>query len=292
MTDSDEHLLHGRCSDASDLALELAREYQMYDWVRALLDPTDISQSPSSAKKKITPPPRFDLPSVESPTQLSPIAARTRRGRSASPSKRAASPRKSRSTRAAKESNSAATTAANASLQSALEGSVNGTVEESVEVDEETKQEDADEKKKTRKTTKSKKSAAIADTEDEEEEKKTTADESVARKGKKSGTEQTTFSVEMPISFLPDAPSAEDTQQMIAKAKDMVQNAVNDGDETAEASSKAAKKRKTEDLSEDEEDEETKTLRTKRAKVLEEKLKKERVRNRALVGVTAAFAFA
>lgn len=273
--------------------MDLAREYQMYDWVRALLDPTDIAQSPSSAKKKITPPPRFDLPAVESPAQLSPVAARTRRGRSASPSKKAVSPRKPRATKAAKESNSAATTAANASLQSALEGSVNGTVEESVEVDEETKQEDVNEKKKTRKTTKSKKAVPVADTEDEEEKKAEVAvDESVSRKGKKSGTEQTTFSVEMPISFLPDAPSAEDTQQMIAKAKEMVQDAVNDGNETAESSSKAAKKRKTEDLSEDEEDEETKALRTKRAKVLEEKLKKERVRNRALVGVTAAFAFA
>lgn len=267
----------------------------MYDWVRALLDPTDIAQSPSSAKKKITPPPRFDLPAVEAPTQLSPIAARTRRGRSASPSKKAVSPRKPRATRTAKESSTAGTTAANASLQSALEGSVNGTVEESVEVDEEVKQEDVDEKKKTRKTTKSKKSAPVTETEEDEEEKQTAAavEETVSpRKGKKSGTEQTTFSVDMPISFLPEAPSAEETQQMIAKAKEMVQEASKDGEEAAESSSKADKKRKTDALSDDEEDEETKTLRTKRAKVLEEKLKKERVRNRALVGVTAAFAFA
>lgn len=264
----------------------------MYEWVRALLDPTDIVQSPSSAKKQITPPPRFDLPPVEAPVHLSPVASRTRRGRSASPSKRAASPRKSRPTRATKEANAAATSAANASLQSALEGSVNGTVEQSVEV-EETKQEDVDEKPRT--TSKSKKAVAVADTEDEEEKKvQVDVEKSVGGgKGQKTEAKQTTFSVDMPISFLPEAPSAEDTERMIAEAKEMVQEAANQEtgeNETAE-SSKAAKKRKTDDLSDDE-DEETRSLRTKRAKVLEEKLKRERVRNRALVGVTAAFAFA
>lgn len=267
----------------------------MYDWVRALLDPADIVQSPSSAKKKITPPPKFDLPPTEAPVQLSPVASRTRRGRSASPSKRAASPRKSRTTRATKDANAAATSAANASLQSALEGSVNGTVEQSVEVDEETKLEDVEGKART--TSKSKKATAVADTEDEEEQKFTVdVEQSVDNKGQKTEAKQTTFSVDMPISFLPEAPSAEDTEQMIAKAKEMVQKAANheagEEDGTAKSSSKAAKKRKTDDLSDDEEDEETKTQRTKRAKVLEEKLKRERVRNRALVGVTAAFAFA
>ena len=264
----------------------------MYDWVRALLDPADIVQSPSSAKKKITPPPKFDLPPTEAPVQLSPVASRTRRGRSASPSKRAASPRKSRTTRATKDANAAATSAANASLQSALEGSVNGTVEQSVEVDEETKLEDVEGKART--TSKSKKATAVADTEDEEEQKFTVdVEQSVDNKGQKTEAKQTTFSVDMPISFLPEAPSAEDTERMIAEAKEMVQEAANQEtgeNETAE-SSKAAKKRKTDDLSDDE-DEETRSLRTKRAKVLEEKLKRERVRNRALVGVTAAFAFA
>ncbi|KAJ5547155.1 hypothetical protein N7494_004740 [Penicillium frequentans] len=45
-------------------ALELAKEYNMYDWVRALLDPVDIVQSRGSLKKHghITPPPKFELP--------------------------------------------------------------------------------------------------------------------------------------------------------------------------------------------------------------------------------------
>ncbi|ODM17908.1 hypothetical protein SI65_06696 [Aspergillus cristatus] len=281
-------------------ALELAKEYQMFDWVRALLDPTDIVQSPSSAKKQITPPPKFDMPPIEAPIQLSAAATRLRRGRSASPSKRAASPRKSRTTRATKEANVAATNAANASLQSSLEadaGSANGTVEQSVEVDEEETKSEVVEKPRT--TTRSKKAAAPDEKEEEEEEKKVKVDvEESVDKAKDTQTKQTTFSVEMPVKFLPDAPSAEDTEQMIAKAREMVQEAVDSKateEVPAESSSKGAQKRKTDDLSEDEEDEETKaasTQRVKRAKVLEEKLKRERVRNRALVGVTAAFALA
>lgn len=269
----------------------------MHDWVRALLDPTDIFQSPSSAKKQITPPPRYDLPPIEAPVQLSAVATRTRRGRSASPSKRAASPRKARTTRATKETSAASTSAANASLQSSLDadaGSVNGTVEQSVEVDEE-ETKPADVEEKTQATPKSKK-LAVADTVEEEEEEEKVKVDVEESKEKKADTKQTTVSVEMPVS-LPEAPSAEDTEQMISKAKEMVQDAIGketeEKDETATKTSlRGAKKRKTDELSEDEEDEEAKSMRVKRAKVLEETLKRERVRNRALVGVTAAFALA
>ncbi|KAJ5120473.1 uncharacterized protein N7515_009861 [Penicillium bovifimosum] len=98
-------------------ALELSKEYQMYEWVRALLDPTEIVQSPSSAKKQITPPPKFEIPEGEPE-----MPQRSRRGRSASPSKKSSSPRKSRTTRITKDITSTpSTTAANASLQSALD---------------------------------------------------------------------------------------------------------------------------------------------------------------------------
>ncbi|KAL2821696.1 hypothetical protein BJX63DRAFT_224103 [Aspergillus granulosus] len=270
------------------LALELAAEYKMYDWVRALLDPTDIIQSPSSAKKHITPPPRFDLPPIQAPEVLAPTS-RGRRGRSASPSKKLSTPRKPRQTRAQKEASAAATSAANATLQSALDdtvsnadGEVNGDVLPSVE---EEKEVEVATPKETKATPKSKKTAA--NLEDLEEKVKSDATE-----GSGIQATQTTFSVEMPIS-LPEAPSAEETQEMIAKAKEMVKEAAKLQEEPAESST-AAKKRKTEEaeLSDEEEDEEAKALRTKRAKVLEEKLKRERVRNRALVGMTAAFALA
>ncbi|GFG20833.1 hypothetical protein IFM61606_00819 [Aspergillus udagawae] len=279
------------------LALELAKEYQMYDWVRALLDPAEIPQTP---KKQITPPPKFELPPIEAPTQLSAPSQRTRRGRSASPSKRATtSPRKPRKTRAAKEASAEEASAASASLQDALDmtastadaGSANGTVEPSVE-------EYVEEKVVTTKPTLRKRVAAIPEEDEAEEEKvkidvKTTADTVDDVR-----TTQTTISVEMPVS-LPETPSAEDTEKMIAKAKEMVEEAIKvqatEGEQPEASSPKGAKKRKTDVLSEDEEDDETRAasaLRAKRAKVLEEKLKRERVRNRALVGVTAVFALA
>ncbi|RAL14044.1 apses transcription factor [Aspergillus homomorphus CBS 101889] len=290
------------------LALELAKEYQMYDWVRALLDPTDIIQSPSSAKKQITPPPRFDLPPIEAPTLLTSSSTRLRRGRSASPSKRPSSPRKPRQTRAMKEANAAATSAANATLQSSLDltastvesESVIRAIQPSVELDSDEKP--APSPKKAAATPKPKKTSRLARTDDVEEESKEEEKEqnvkvdveTTASTVEDVKTTQTTVSVELPVT-LPEAPSAADTEQMIAKAKEMVEEAVKLQAETAEPSSaKAALKRKTDVLSddEDEEDEEARTLRTKRAKVLEEKLKQERVRNRALVGVTAAFALA
>ncbi|OOF97104.1 hypothetical protein ASPCADRAFT_205900 [Aspergillus carbonarius ITEM 5010] len=312
-TETSEDEIAGNVWISPLLALELAKEYQMYDWVRALLDPTDIVQSPSSAKKQITPPPRFDLPPIEAPAILTASSTRLRRGRSASPSKKLSSPRKPRQTRAMKEANAAATSAANASLQSSLDltastvetESVTETVHQSVEVDGDEKP--APSPKKVTPTSKTKKIAARmqpsqepgkeekkVEVEEEEEEKVQVDVETNAESVDDIKTTQTTVSVEMPVT-LPEAPSAADTEQMIAKAKEMVQEAVKLQTETAEPSSaKAAKKRKTEVLSEDEEeeDEETKTLRVKRAKVLEEKLKQERVRNRALVGVTAAFALA
>ncbi|KAL4904939.1 hypothetical protein BDW74DRAFT_153804 [Aspergillus multicolor] len=276
------------------LALELAAEYKMYDWVRALLDPTEIIQSPSSAKKQITPPPRFDLPPVQAPEALVP-ASRTRSRRSASPSKKAGTPRKPpRQTKAQKEAAVAATNEANATLQSALDntvsfagGEMNGDVLPSVE--EEKEEPVASPVKGKKITSKTKKQTAPED--DLEDDKVKIDIKSDAVEGSGVQTAQTTISVEMPFS-LPEAPSAEDTQKMIAKAKEMVKEAVKLQEEPAESSA-AAKKRGAEEaeLSE-EEDEETKTLRTKRAKVLEEKLKRERVRNRALVGVTAAFALA
>ncbi|KAL3254161.1 hypothetical protein ABHI18_009115 [Aspergillus niger] len=300
-TETSEDEIAGNVWISPLLALELAKEYQMYDWVRALLDPTDIVQSPSSAKKQITPPPRFDLPPIEAPAILT--APRLRRGRSASPSKKSTSPRKPRQTRAMKEANAAATSAANASLQSSLDltastvesESVTGTVHQSVEVDGDEKP--APTPKKPASASKAKRTAARVEEpeEKEKEPEKVKVDvETNAEAVDEAKTTQTTVSVEMPIS-LPEAPSAADTEQMIAKAKEMVEEAVKLQTETAEPSSaKAAQKRKTEVLSEDdeEEDEEAKTLRVKRAKVLEEKLKQERVRNRALVGVTAAFALA
>lgn len=263
----------------------------MYDWVRALLDPAEIVKGQSSsAKKQITPPPKFEMPAGDTP-QLSPT--RTRSRRSASPSKKAGSPRKSRQTRA-KDVGTPGTAAANETLQSALDvsaaatdtPSLNGTVATSVEADGEGKA--AAGEKKAKSASKSKKTTRAA-AKDEEKEVKVEAESDVdVVEGAE--TSKKAVSVEMPI--IPEAPSADDTKEMIAKAKEMVQEASQAPGPASKKSTKEAKKRKTEDLSDEEEDEEALAQRTKRARVLENKLKQERVRNRALVGVTAAFALA
>ncbi|KAF3384289.1 hypothetical protein F1880_002690 [Penicillium rolfsii] len=308
-----------------EFALELSREYKMYDWVRALLDPTDIVQSPTSAKKQITPPPKFELP-MDEPS----LSRRSRR--SVSPSKKSVSPRKSRTVRSAKDVlGTPSTAAANSNLQEALEitasmeASANSLIHpvavDEVEVTEVTVQA-SPEKKKGRK---SKKAAAETEEDKEEEEEEEPKEKKKSEKKEKKKTEKTektekkkkdtkeeleievtetapaatedstktTLTLDLPIT-LPDVPSAAETQEMIAKAKEMVEEAIKsqaEGSEAGPSSVTVTKKRKPVE----EDDEETAaeaSQRAKKAKVLEEKLKRERVRNRALFGVSAAFALA
>mgnify|MGYP001658077471 CR=1 FL=1 len=290
----------------------------MYDWVRALLDPTDIVQSPSSAKKQITPPPKFEIPEDE------PEMPQRRRGRSASPSKQ--SPRKSRTTRVGKDvMGTPSTNAANASLHSALEitagnmdtetvpelapvrgetqvkstgspekksrsrktkSATTAEPEEEAKEEEETNEETKEEKKEKKKAEKKteKKIEKKNEVKDKEEEVEVDAPEDVK-------TSQTTVSLDMPVS-LPEVPSAAETEAMIAQAKGMVEDAIKAqaGGATESESVKVTKKRKPEE--DDEETSAESTQRAKKAKVLENKLREERVRNRSIFGVSVAFALA
>lgn len=292
----------------------------MYDWVRALLDPTDIAQSPSSAKKQITPPPKFEMPSkFELPSDDLSLAQRRSR-RSVSPTKKSTSPRKARQSRSKEVPSTPSTSAANDSLQHALEVTasaemelLNGIVESVEEV--EVKSTGSPEKKKGRKPKKAEadeekeKDAKETQKEEKKEEKKTEkkkkkdfkependAEIEIRTASAKEDAEptQATLSLDMPI-ILPEVPSAKETEEMIAKAKEMVEDAIKiQSSEDAAAGSpsvKLTKKRKPED-DDDEETAAEASQRAKKAKVLEDKLKRERVRNRALFGVSAAFALA
>src|SRR6266487_3767839 len=110
----------------------------MFDWVRALLDPSDIAQSPATAKKQISPPPKFEMPPFNSAVLAAPSVARNRVRRSASPTKIASptkkhsTPRKPRQSRAQKEASTASSSAANASLQNALDAAASTADSESV----------------------------------------------------------------------------------------------------------------------------------------------------------------
>ncbi|KIX08308.1 uncharacterized protein Z518_02964 [Rhinocladiella mackenziei CBS 650.93] len=253
---------------APEFALKLAVEYGLSEWIRALLDPTEISQAPSSAKKPIAAPPKFELPvdkiKLPAPTKT----PRSRATRSTSPSKTGsptkvkASPRK-RQTKAQKEANIANANAASATLQSALDDA-----------------------------------ASVADTEGkpdspvpttspkaEGEMVKVEVDQSVEVEGA-TETTHANVTLEMPAGS-PELPLPEDTEKMIETARKMVEEA-----KTLESSPKISKKRKTQEPELSDIDAELPAQPAKKAKVLEEKLKREKVRTRAVLGVTATLAIA
>jgi hypothetical protein len=155
--------------------------------------------------------------------------------------------------------------------------------EEEEEEPKDKKKTDKKEKKKAEKTEKKKKDAK------EETEKDIPAAPEAADDKK-----TTTFTLDMPIS-LPEVPSAAETNEMIAKAKEMVEDAIKsqaEGSTAPSSSVKVTNKRKAVEEEDDEETAAEAAQRAKKAKVLEDKLKRERVRNRALFGVSAAFALA
>ncbi|OAL32498.1 hypothetical protein AYO22_00520 [Fonsecaea multimorphosa] len=256
---------------APEFALELAEEYGLSEWIRALLDPTDISQTPSSAKKPIAAPPKFDLPADKAkptPPTKAPRSRATRSmspGKTASPTKAKASPRK-RQTKAQKEANIANANAASAILQSALDDTAS-----------------------VAETTESKpESPALPSppaTNPEPEMVKVEVEQTVEVEGT-TETTHTNVTVEMPAG-LPELPLPEDTEKMLETAKKMVEEA-----KTLEGSPKVSKKRKAQEPEPSDIDAELPAQPAKKARVLEEKLKREKVRTRAVLGVTATLAIA
>lgn len=96
----------------------------------------------------------------------------------------------------------------------------------------------------------------------------------------------TNVTVEMPAG-LPELPLPEDTEAMLEKAKQMVEEA-----KALEGSPKHTRKRRIEEVEPSDMDAELPIQPAKRAKVLEEKYKRERVRTRAVFGVAASLAVA
>ncbi|PQE13644.1 hypothetical protein CJF31_00005110 [Rutstroemia sp. NJR-2017a BVV2] len=219
-------------------ALELAEEYRILPWIKALLDntPIDVNPTKDATPKSIVPPPKYEfadgmspvsqpelqpvdsfntsIPSIQpSETLPAPTSARGRPRRSASPSKYT-SPRKiarARKPSAKLSSSDSAVSMASKSLE------------------------------------------------------------------------------DMPVG-LPELPLPEDTEAMIAKAKEMVEAAVKSQALNGENFST---KRKAEEIEEaDEEDEAGDIVEAAPAKKVkvESELKKERVKTRALIGLSATLA--
>ena len=238
------------------------------------MDPADITQSPSNAKKQIAAPPRFEIPLDK--VKLPPPGRTPGRGstrlRSASPSKNTtparpkASPRK-RQTKAQKEAAIANANAASESLQSALNDAASTAGAESTT--------SGGEPQETPATSPSLSGEVV----------KVEVDQEVAVKA---GTEttHTNVTIEMPAGS-PQLPPPEDAEQMLETARRMVEEA-----KQLESSPKITKKTKAEDVDPAELDAELPQQPAKKARVLEESLKREKVRNRALFGVAATLTVA
>ncbi|KAF5634457.1 transcription factor [Fusarium tjaetaba] len=272
-------------------ALVLAEEYKIAPWIRALLDPAKITVTTtpdsSSPKKSITAPPKFDLAKASHPVLAPPtpsiIPRSTRSRRSASPTKSTrrapASPRK-RSTRAKAET-----------IETITEKTdlVNGVAETEAKL-EETKREDI-----VLQSTESE-PAIVLEPREEDPKVKVHVEEDIVKDEDGVEMKRTITEVELPLPTAGEPPTAEEIAQMMEAAKEMVQKTKEveiKADEVDEAPGSAKKsKRKAADISVGDKETE-KTLeeapRSKKVKT-ETELRKEKVKNRALLGLGATVA--
>jgi len=237
-------------------ALQLASEYQILPWIKALLDnaPIEVNLPKDSTPKAISSPPQFLMPTA---SLAAPTPSRGRPRRSASPSKIASPKKTAASTRARKTSSKVdsalstepSTKLANKNLHLALK-------EAATEAE-----------------------SAPPETNGEPV-VRVKVDTDVEVKGDVETT-HTHVEVEMPAGS-PELPLPEDTEAMIARAKEMVEAAQKvDG-----AGPSNPKKRKADDVQDDEDGEIEEAAPAKKVKV-ESELKKERVKTRALIGLSA-----
>jgi len=244
----------------------------MRPWIVALLDPEPIEKGTKDKDKgDIATPPKFLVPNRGDllPSGVGGSMRRSTRDlRSASPSKSAtparkmASPRKPRGTRGrATKAEEAASEAASSALQNAISNGITDT--------EETPAPEVGGSE-----------ALNGDV------VRVEVDEDVEQNGDIEIT-HTTVRVEMPANA-PELPLPESTEEMIAKAREMVEEA-NRLEDTRTSNVKALK-RKADEIEEDEDESAYEVVRAKRVKQLEVTVKKERVRTRALFGIVAAAA--
>ncbi|WYZ45828.1 hypothetical protein EsH8_IX_000053 [Colletotrichum jinshuiense] len=273
-----------------DYALTLAEEYGIAPWIRALLDPANIavSNTPDSPPKKITAPPKFELfkahPQLAPPTPTS-LPRSTRSRRSASPSKSTTIPRPVRSPRKRRtKADSVEPRESTPTLTTATKLEVNGVITEDkiaeAEVDTVIKTVEAE-------------PVLVFEPREADPKAKVVVDQDIKTDEDGNETKHTAVSLELPLlSSAP--PTAEETARMIAEAKQMVEAAAVQSEEAADSSKNKKGKRGAEEISKgDDEDEKANEAvdgeepRSKKAKTTEAQVKKLRVRNRALFGLSA-----
>lgn len=305
-------------------ALELAKEYGITMWIRALLDPTpiEVNAGRDATPKKISPPPAFNLPplgasakkenKVDANGEVNPKTGealrRSRRSvspvKSMPPTKRIATPRKS------KKAATVGAASSSDSLKQALHAAANATESspgaESSVAGTEQDNESAVSRSETATPVKFKAGGDKSTTtvKKSQEEKVVVHVDQDVKFDNGEETTHTHVEVEMPEALFAPMPKVEDTASLIAEATRMVEAAVKannmtQGSDTMEdVKAKAAlAKRKADDMAvDDDEDEENQELDSegmpvvKRARVLEREVKKEKVKTRALIGISATLA--
>lgn len=255
-------------------ALQLAEEYRILPWIKALLDhePIEVNLPKDGTPKPISSPPKFFLLPQESLAAPVPTPSRRLR-RSASPSK-IASPKKTtgstRTRKASKKEGSAEPSSklSNKKLQQALKTVADEDDEDSM--------------------------ASKAKSEEPEAEvKEEVVTVHISQELEVKGEVETTHThveVEMPALFA-DMPPPGDAEAIVARAQEMV-DAVKSGKVEVVP---IQPKRKADEIEEDEEEEgavvpaPAKKAKVQ-AKVQSELLSKERVKTRALIGISATLA--
>ncbi|KAG9235823.1 hypothetical protein BJ875DRAFT_482836 [Amylocarpus encephaloides] len=272
-------------------ALKLAADYQIVPWIRALLDNTPIevnTPKDGASPKPIASPPNFPFLAYEplAAPVPTPTPSRGRPRRSMSPSK-IASPKKSnisstRSRKSTRREDSAEPLVklASKNLQSSFKAAAEESETKTVEVLEKVEEVVTEQ--------------PIAEVK-EEPVVRVNVDTEVEVKGDTEVTHNH-VQVEMPAGTS-ELPLPEDTEAMIAKAKEMVDAAMktqNVVSETKAAAAPKRSKRKAGEIEEDDEDKEEEAegpAPAKKAKVESVELAKERVRTRTLIGISATLAF-
>ncbi|CAM1511715.1 Fc.00g092280.m01.CDS01 [Cosmosporella sp. VM-42] len=282
-------------------AISLAEEYRIAPWIRALLDPAKIaiSNTPDSPPKSISAPPKFDIVKAEKPTLAPPTPSAIPRS---SRSRRSASPTKSTKRAAASPRKRSARTKVEAVEVISEKTEVNGESEE-------TKQGDIV------MTSTEFEPAIVLEPREEDPKIKVHVEEEVTQDEDGVETKHTTTEIELPLPTAGEPPSAEEIAEMMAAAKEMVQKQKEEPEEVKEAvegekaeaeeakaeksepSSVKKSKRKAGDISVGDKEGEEKSdgakeeeqPRAKKVKT-EAELRKEKVKNRALLGLGATVA--
>lgn len=257
-------------------ALALADEYQVGIWIRALLDPAKIpvTSSASSPAKNIAAPPKFDVAKAQLAPPTPSSIPRSRGRRSVSPTKSSkrgtASPRK-RTTK---------------------------TKLEAVDVTDERNGEPKGEKQEVVMKTSEFEPAITLEPREEDPKIKVHVNEEISKTKKGVETKHIVTEVELPLPIAGEPPTAEEVAKMMEAAKQMVQAEKEGGEKDVkkdeDASGKKGKRKAASISAGDEEGSKTggkdeEQPRAKKVKT-EVELRKERLKNRALMGLGATVA--